>query len=239
MKENRSHKAQGYNSADGGRPWVQYVRQYAGINLYNYAVAGAVCSNDITPRYLSLINADFPAAEQYEIPAWIADSAVTEADGASFLNTPADETVYALWIGTNDLGVGAFLTDSQVPGTTLVNYTDCVFAQLGRMYARGARHFVLLNNVPLNLAPLYATPEDDGVGPNHYWPDKPDNHTAIAAKIQEEVVVTNAIFRYELPGLVVLLREFAGARFALYDVHSLVSSISHARVGHTKSESLT
>lgn len=49
-----------FATAGGGRTWPRYVIQYAGSNsatewdpkmtLYNYAVSGAVCSNEITPR---------------------------------------------------------------------------------------------------------------------------------------------------------------------------------------------
>jgi hypothetical protein len=50
-----------YLAPSGGRTWPRYVVQYTGeeiegnfvpgLELYNYAVGGAVCSNDITPRY--------------------------------------------------------------------------------------------------------------------------------------------------------------------------------------------
>lgn len=184
----------------------------------------------MTPRYLSYINGDFPAVEQYEIPAFIADSAVVEADGSKFVNAPQDETVYALFIGTNDLGVGAFLTDSQVNGTTLVNYTDCVFDSLERLYDQGARYFTLLNVVPLNLAPLYALPEDGGVGDNQYWMQKPADLTSISKRMQEEVVTVNAIYKYQLPYELYGLRKFSGAHFALFDVHSLVGPRRHERM---------
>jgi hypothetical protein len=225
LSSHHSHTdvVQNYHSAVGGRPWVEYVRQYTGANLYNYAVAGAVCSNDLTPRYLSYINGDFPAVEQYEIPAFMADSAVIEPGGSKFVNAPQDETVYALWIGTNDLGVGAFLTDNQVSGTTLVNYTDCVFDSLERLYQQGARYFTLLNVVPLNLAPLYARPEDGGVGDNQYWMDKPANLSSISGRMLEEVVTVNAIYKYRLPYELYGLRKFPDAHFALFDVHALVS----------------
>jgi phospholipase/lecithinase/hemolysin len=49
-----------FSAADGGRVWPRYVIQYTGetvngqwdprMTLYNYAVSGAVCSNEITPR---------------------------------------------------------------------------------------------------------------------------------------------------------------------------------------------
>lgn len=49
-----------FSTAGGGRTWPRYVVQYTGdivngewvpqMTLYNYAVSGAVCSNEITPR---------------------------------------------------------------------------------------------------------------------------------------------------------------------------------------------
>lgn len=49
-----------FSTAGGGRTWVRYVIQYTGatvggewepsMTLYDYAVSGAVCSNEITPR---------------------------------------------------------------------------------------------------------------------------------------------------------------------------------------------
>ena len=79
-------------------------------------MSGAVCSNDITPRYLSLLDGPFPALEQYEIPAYIADSHYIEDDGTKFMIDPPDATVYVIWDGTNDLGYYAFIQDEQVKG---------------------------------------------------------------------------------------------------------------------------
>ena len=72
--------------------------------------------------------------------------------------------------GTNDLGAGSFLTDSTVPGTTVVNYTTCVFEVFDAIYASGGRNFVLMNVAPLQLSPMYGIL--DGVGPNQYWNNK-------------------------------------------------------------------
>lgn len=51
---------EGLNTASGGRTWPRFVVQYTGaeqnggwtpgLTLYDYAVSGAVCSNEITPR---------------------------------------------------------------------------------------------------------------------------------------------------------------------------------------------
>lgn len=220
---------QNYHAASGGRPWPQYVKQYTSpsVNLYNYAVSGAVCSNNITPRTYTTINALFPAVQQYEIPAYIADSSYIEpTTGHKFLNAPASETVYSIWIGANDLGNNAFITDSQVAGTTIVNYTDCVYAQMKRIYDNGGRYFVLQNVAPLNLAPLYAKPEDGGLKPgpaNFYWPNKPANLTEVSFRMEEQVVTVNRIYDFQTPFEVVLKREMPGCRVAVMDMHGLVS----------------
>ena len=46
------------NTLTGGRTWARYVVEYVGIlsyganlTLYNYAVNGAVCSNNVVPKY--------------------------------------------------------------------------------------------------------------------------------------------------------------------------------------------
>lgn len=51
---------EGQNTASGGRTWPRFVVQYSGnegangwepqLDLYDYAVSGAVCSNNISPR---------------------------------------------------------------------------------------------------------------------------------------------------------------------------------------------
>lgn len=218
-------------AADGGHPWPDYVAWYTGARRYNYAVSGAACSNDYVPRYYDASGIDpsypsqgeYPDVKHYEVPAWIADSQYVEPDGGKFLNTPQDETVYSMWIGTNDLDVGGFLTDSQLPGTNITTYMDCVFDQLKRIHDHGGRYFILQNINPLFLTPLVATPENGGLGPNHLWPDKSGNYTAISYKMLDMVVGVNSIYEYRLPFEVVLQRRFPGAQFALMDMYGLVS----------------
>lgn len=55
---------EGLNTASGGRTWPRFVIQYTGttngdvwtpgLTLYDYAVSGAVCSNNITPRSVEI-----------------------------------------------------------------------------------------------------------------------------------------------------------------------------------------
>lgn len=100
-------------SASGGLAWGQYVQQDTGVAYFDYAVSGATCSNEIISRLFSAINGPFPSVVDDELPSFVADVGT-----ALYANRTAENTVYALWIGTNDLGYGAFLTDSQAPGVS-------------------------------------------------------------------------------------------------------------------------
>jgi hypothetical protein len=214
---------QSHNSFSNGRPWPSYVAQYSGANVYNYAVSGAACSNHVTPVNFPAINGPYPAVEQYEIPAYIADSKYVDDNGAKFLNTPPDETVYSIFIGTNDLGNYALLNDEQQPGTNIVNYTDCVFRAIGSVYDNGGRHFVLQNVAPLNLSPQYGLPGKGGLATSQYWLDKPSNITEISSKMAEYVSLVNTVYKYQTPYLFEVANRFPGAHVAVMDMHGLVS----------------
>jgi len=214
-----------YKSASGGRPWPQYVAQYSGANVYNYAVSGAVCNNDVTPRAFGSNGYLFPAVEQYEVPAYIADSKYVDENGTKFMDNPPDETVYSIFIGTNDLGNYAFISDSQVPGTNIVNYTDCVFGAIQSVYDNGGRYFVLQNVAPLQLSPQYGLPGKGGLETTQYWPDKPSNITEISYKMFEYVSLVNAVFKYETPYLTEVEKRFPGAHIAVMDINGLLTDI--------------
>ncbi|KAJ9647254.1 hypothetical protein H2199_002241 [Coniosporium tulheliwenetii] len=231
-----------FNTAGGGRTWPRYVVQYTGdtvngewmpqMMLYNYAVGGAVCSNEITPRYVTTFNANFqfPSVLEYEVPTFLADKASVRINTTEPYFNPAltaSNSVYSLWIGTNDLGVGAFLTNNQIRGKVLSDYTSCVYTVLDRLYTSGARNFVLFNNAPLQLAPLYANDTLNGTGPGQYWPNKPENHTQIAETMHEYTTSTNTIFRYQTPFEAIIARRYPGANFANFDVWQLMSDIYH------------
>lgn len=92
------------NTASGGFTWDRLVANSTGAELFDYAVSGAVISNQLTPRFLSSINGDFPGVLDYEIPAFLADIAfVNESTGTNTLYTDrkSDNTVYAL-VSRND-----------------------------------------------------------------------------------------------------------------------------------------
>lgn len=211
-----------YHAADGGRPWPQYVAQYSGAHIYNYAVSGAVCSNQITPRTFSAISAPFPDIAGYEVPAYLADSKYVYPNGTKALTVPVDSTVYSIFIGTNDLGNYAFIDDSQVAGKTIVDYIDCVYDQFSRLYESGARYFVLQNVAPLQLTPQYGLPSKGGLNATQYWPDKPANTTEIWGRMLETVVTVNDVFKYRTPFDVKIANDYPGAHFAVMDMYGLV-----------------
>lgn len=200
----------------GGQTWPRYVNYYAGAISYNYAVSGAVCSNKQVTRYYDKINGSYPDVEGYEIPAFIADKNFKGPNGAPILDIPAEETVYSMWIGTNDVGANAYLTDSQAPNLTLVDYLQCVYDQFDRLYAEGGRYFVLMNLIPLQLSPLYAPPDKGGIG-------KSVNMTETSYRMKEQVNLLNNNAKFQTPYESLLARRYPGAKWALFDMYSLVS----------------
>jgi len=187
-------------------------------------------SKALPRRWLTAINAPFPSVLEYEIPAFLTDLHAQRVNStpAEPLYSPAltaQSAVYALWIGTNDLGVWAFLTDSQIRGKTLSDYTSCIYNVFDNLYASGGRAFVLMNTVPLHLAPLYANDTLHGLGPNQYWPNKTMNHTQIAETMHEHTTSVNQVFKYQTPFELLVAKRYPGAHFAVFDTYSLISDI--------------
>ncbi|KAK0346905.1 hypothetical protein LTR91_021344 [Friedmanniomyces endolithicus] len=210
------------------RNWARHVAVDTGLDLRNYAVSGAVCSNLITPRPFPVIRDDFPSVLEYEVPAYLAERDVKhDKSDQPIYEPPFDSTttVFALMVGTNDLGNIAFLTDSQVAGKVLRDYTQCLFDVLDRLYASGARHFLLFNTMPLHLAPQYANDTLHGRPATRYWPDKPSNLTATAIKMLQQTTSANEILRYQTPYEVLVARRYPGAHVALFDLFELISDI--------------
>ncbi|KAF1976162.1 SGNH hydrolase [Bimuria novae-zelandiae CBS 107.79] len=219
----------GYKTSTGGLVWPRYASIYSNSTLYNYAVSGAVCSNNITPRTWSTINAPFPDIAGYELPAFIADSKYTAPNGTAFFTgTPAD-TVYAVWIGTNDVGNDAFLTDSQVVGKTLSDYVDCVYDVIDGLYTNGGRYFVLMNLAPLNLFPQYAIPSQGGLKSTQFFKDKLSvaggNVTEISYRMLETVDTVNSIYEYRTPFETRVNNTWPDAQVANFDVHALITDM--------------
>ena len=122
-------------SANGGTPWPVYAAGYAGVGLYPYAKAGATCSNNLTYR-------PFPPLSESQVPTYLAEKANGTVKGS-----PQD-TVYTLWIGTNDLGANALLTGNPGSKASLSQVTDCMVNWVNTLYQSGVRNFIFQNVSP-------------------------------------------------------------------------------------------
>ncbi len=209
--------------ATGGRVWARYVIQYTGssdegqwnpsMSLYNYAVGGSFCSGEIVPR-------EHPTLLEYAVPAFAADKAAKRINTNKPFFQPAlkpSNAVFTLWIGTNDLGQFSFLNDMQVGGKTLADFTDCVYAALDGLYAAGARTFVLMNTMPLHLAPLYANETLHGAATGDLRFE--------AEKVHELTTSANDIFNYQTPYEFIVSNRYPAAQVALFDVWSLIREV--------------
>lgn len=202
-------------TASGGLAWGQFVAKATGAAYQNYANSGATVSNKIVSRYFDRIGRDFPSILEEQIPAFEADI----ASGKLYENRAADNTVYAIWIGTNDIGENAMLTDDNAPGTTLTTFVEGVWTTIDHIHAAGGRHIVLLNAAPLELAPLYKA--------SFPWPNKPTPKiaTEIENKTRQYTTSVNTMFEYGVPYQLLVQKRWPGASVSIFDTNTLFRDI--------------
>jgi hypothetical protein len=114
--------------SDGGTVWPYYVVGYGKYKMFSVAHSGAVCSNVLTPR-------TYPDIVTNEIPEYLA--------AKNSLGYAAHETLFSVWIGTNDVGV--LSNGGQAPGVTYKNTSECATGWIKTMYDNGARNFIFMN----------------------------------------------------------------------------------------------
>lgn len=117
---------------DGGTAWPVYAAGYANVSLYPFAKSGATCSNNLTFR-------PFPSVFESQLPTYFSEI------HNDTIQLNASETIYTLWIGTNDVGVSALLTGGQMPGVTIKDTTACAVKWLQTLYDNGTRNFIFQN----------------------------------------------------------------------------------------------
>lgn len=182
----------------------------------------------------------------YEVNAFIADTKYIKYINESthtntlYTNRRSDNTVYSIWIGTNDLGAGAFLTDSSLNETTIPDYVDCIYDRFDGIYSAGGRYFVLMNTAPLQLSPLYGMPPY-GLTESHYWDPKAStsnphchpntylvqssNISEASGKMKEYTQLVNNIFDYRTPYELLIANRYPGASIAIFDVNTFMTDI--------------
>lgn len=115
-------------TGDNGISWPIYAAQDGNLKLFPFARAGATCSNNITFR-------PFPSLFESQLPLFFAE----KQNGTLHLNP--EETIYTLWIGTNDVGVNSLIVGQGAPGATVVDTTTCAVNWVKTLYKNGARNF--------------------------------------------------------------------------------------------------
>ncbi|KAM5341621.1 hypothetical protein ACJ41O_014652 [Fusarium nematophilum] len=209
-------------AASGGASWGRIATNATGAHYNNYAVQGATCDADLVERYFEGAGAPFPSVLDYEISTFRADLDFENL----YPNRQPDNTAYVVWIGPNDLGQGGYLTDSQAPGATLSNVTDCFWEVFDNIYATGGRYFVILTVMPADQFPLYKSSENGGAGDNWFWPNKSaQNSTAFEHKIWQSTTSVNTMMKQGAPFHLKIKKRWPRATFVVYDTHSLLLDI--------------
>ncbi|KAJ8080495.1 hypothetical protein PM082_017328 [Marasmius tenuissimus] len=186
------------STGDGGVAWPVYAAGYANVSLFPFARSGATCSNNLTFR-------PFPPVFESQLPLYFA-----EKDNGT-LALDSEETVYSLWIGTNDLGSNSLLTGQ--PKASIVDVAKCMVNWVKVLYESGARNFIFQNMIPLEQVPTY-TP---GSYPNRFWFAE-RNTTEWSVFMRELVLSGNELTRLMLESLVPTLED---SHLAIFDSHSL------------------
>jgi phospholipase/lecithinase/hemolysin len=189
---------------------------------YNYAIAAAACSDEIVTRFWAPVGDDFPSVLEDQIPAFEADV----SSKSVYEDREPQNTVYAVWIGTNDIGYHGFLTDKQVAGTTLSSLVERMWRVFDRVYAAGGRRFVLMNQMPLDVSPMYAPPSQGGRGDSIYWTDYSSyNMTEYQHKAQQYATSVNTISDQGAAFHTIVQNRWPGAQVTILDAHSIMMDI--------------
>ncbi|KIK56863.1 carbohydrate esterase family 16 protein [Collybiopsis luxurians FD-317 M1] len=153
-------------AADGGVQWPWYLGLYGNYTIWNYAVGGAVCSNNLTPLF------DEPDVISGQEFWFIQDHIDGYNTSKQRLLLDPSSFVVIQYIGTNDVGINSFVTFNESANVSLPNVADCQLDHLRAMHKLGARNFILNSLIPLQLTKLYSNSSD----PTIYFPHVHDGN---------------------------------------------------------------
>ncbi|KAG6867215.1 hypothetical protein C0993_005591 [Termitomyces sp. T159_Od127] len=189
-------------TGDAGVAWPTYAAGYAQVSLHPFARSGATCSNNLTFR-------PFPPLFESQLPLYFA-----EKNNGSLELDPM-ETLYTLWIGTNDLGVNSIISGSN--NASLVEVTNCMVNWVRVLYDSGARNFLFQNMIPLEDTPLYSADSY----PNRYWSAE-RNTTQWSDFMTELTTSGNALTMLMLTTLAPTLHD---SSIGYFDSHALFADM--------------
>ncbi|KAH8092197.1 GDSL lipase/esterase [Cristinia sonorae] len=193
------------NTGDGGTAWPVYAARDGKFNLFPFARSGATCSNNITNR-------PFPSVFESQLPLFFSEKA-----NGTLRSLKASDTIFTLWIGTNDVGANALLTGNGINGATIVDTVSCAINWIKTLYRSGARNFLFQNMIPLQKVILYSATSY----PNRFWTG-PRNTTEWSVGMTELTQSGNEIAKLMLQALP---RSLPGAHIGLFDSHALFTEM--------------
>ncbi|KAF5020810.1 hypothetical protein F66182_7149 [Fusarium sp. NRRL 66182] len=209
-------------SASGGASWGRIVAETTGARYNNYAVSGGTCSNKIVEITIAELGSAFPTVLEQEIPAFVQDVGFDNL----YPNRQANNTVYNVCIGTNDLGILGYLSDSQAPGSTIDTYTNCIWDVLDKIYENGGRYLVLMTLMPLEITPLYKSLDKGGAESPNFWPSKADvNSTLYEQRAMQSITSANSLFQAAGSFHLKVQARWPGSTLVIFDNNQLLKDI--------------
>lgn len=129
-------------TTSGGANWIGYlVKDYNASTTYsfNFAYGGATVNASLVKPYQPTVKSFIDQVNQYS-------SSI--ASKPSYAPWTAENSLFAVWMGVNDVGNSYWLNDGQLLGKIMDSY----FGQIDKLFASGARNFAFLN-VPRRRLP--------------------------------------------------------------------------------------
>lgn len=205
----------------GGYAWGRLVAQKTNVNYNNYAVSGAMCTKAVNEVPVSLpgVGDDLsvPDVLTYQVPLYEADLEFEEL----YPNRKADNTVYTLGIGANDLAVNGFMFNQQKENATLSTISDCRMEIFDRIHASGGRYFVLISTLNIEDTPLFTPIPDGGLEWSRMWTNKSDYDTVAEHGKLETFVHALIDLSAQSVELGMLKNRWPDSTFVLFDIYTL------------------
>jgi len=194
-------------AADGGFQWPFYLGVYGKFDkIWNYATGGTVCSKDLT-----YVGNDLPDVLTGQMAWFVQDHVLQAGTPSQRLDMNPDEFVVDIFIGTNDVGLGSFITDGQNLTVSLPDLVSCQLQHITNLYNLGVRNFIIQSMAPLHLTGLYS----NSSAPTIYYPQLHDG-VAWNKRMYNIVNSVNALIQARIP---TLKNELKGSSIEYFDTY--------------------
>ncbi|KAL4965969.1 uncharacterized protein BDV14DRAFT_199420 [Aspergillus stella-maris] len=171
------------------------------------------------------VDVEFPTIFEDQLPQFTTDLEYPQLYEGEDGRTAAN-TVYTVWVGGNDLGVGGFLNGMNEENTTLASLVECNFRVIDEVYATGGRQFVVFGTHPLHVAPMYLPEEQQPIPiENSSWPPMSSYGLGdYITLVREYAVSVSTMLKFGVP-YQRLEGSWPGATVTFFDAQQLIVDI--------------